>query len=86
MLPDNNDTIVSHERKLLTFPSSHDIISVTIEIFRPELPAGSYNYRCIGKIIAADLSSLLRNKDCSVFSLPENEFELEQELKINGKS
>ena len=38
---DNNDIIVSHERKLPTFPIRHGIISVTIEIFRPELSAGS---------------------------------------------
>ena len=41
LLTDKYDTIVSYERKLPTFPSRHDIISVTIEIFRPELPAGS---------------------------------------------
>ena len=80
VLTDNNDIIVSHERKLPTFPSKHDIKSVTIEIFRPELPDNSNNYECFGKITAADLSLLLQNKDWSVFSFPDDEFELEQGL------
>ena len=42
LLIDNNDTVVSHDRKLPTFTSRHDIISVTIETFRPETLADSY--------------------------------------------
>ena len=63
LLTDKNDTVVSHDRKLLTFPSRHDIISVTIETLRPETPTDSYNYRCIGKIIRTGLSLFLQNKD-----------------------
>ena len=65
--------IVSRDRKLPTIPNRHDIISDTmIEIFRPRMPADSYNYRCIGKITPADLSLFLQNENWSVFSLPEN--------------
>ena len=62
LLTDNNDTAVSHDQKLPTFPNKHEIITVTIKTFNPETPADSYNYRCIGKITPADLSLFLQNK------------------------
>ena len=73
MITDNNETVVSYDRKLPTFPSRYDIISLTIETFRSETPADSYNYSCIGKITSIDLSLFSQNKNWSVFSLPENE-------------
>ena len=77
LITNNKDIVVSYDRKLPYFPSRHDIISVTIETLRPETPADNYNCRSIGKITPTDLSMLLQNKDWSVFSLPENEFDME---------
>ena len=77
LLTVSNDSFVIYDRKLPTFLSGRDIISVTIETFRPETRADSYNYRCIGKNYTCRSLPFVQNKDWSVISLPENEFDME---------
>ena len=74
---DNCDTILSFERKLPDFSSRHDIISVTIDIFNPSMPIGSYTYKCLNKITASDLNLQLCNLDWSVYSMPKDNFDIE---------
>ena len=57
-------------------------MSITIEIFYSELPAGNYSYIYISKIIPVDRSSFLENRDWTVFSLSENEFDMELWLTL----
>ena len=78
LLTDNNDIVISHDRKLTTFPSRHDVICVTIETFHPELPIGTYTCRGISKIKPDNLRLILLNKHWTAYSLPENEFYVEQ--------
>ena len=44
-------------------PTLVALVYPTIETFRPETPADSYNYRSIGKVTPTDLSMFLQNKD-----------------------
>ena len=53
-------------------------MSDTIETFRPELPAVTYTYRGISKITPYRDWTVFS----SVFSLPENEFDMEQGLTL----
>ena len=56
---DNYDTAKSYDRMLPTFPSRHEIISVTIDIFYPSSPNVKTVYRAFNKITAHDLNSHL---------------------------
>ena len=83
ILVDNSDTVVEHPRSLPPFPSRHDIICATIDVFEPSLSNSSYTYRSYGKITPQVLSALLTVEDWSFFSLPDEEFEIEQSLAFS---
>ena len=63
------DSILDFDRRLSSFPSRHDIISVTISTFRPVQSNTTYSYRNIRKITPGDLCSTSQNCDWSAFFL-----------------
>ena len=47
---DECDSIIRYDRFLPTFPSRHDIITVTIDVFHPSKNNETYyTYKCINK-------------------------------------
>ena len=60
---DNCDTILHFDRSLPNFPSRHDVISVTINMFYPSPPEVNTTYKAFSKILALDLNSHLHNLD-----------------------
>ena len=80
LLTDECDSIMEYHRTSPTFPSGHDVISVTINVFQPIQPAISHTYRNIRKIKSDDLCTSLLSCDWSAFVLPTSEFNIEQGL------
>ena len=62
---DNCDTIISFDRTTSHYGNRHDIISVTIDMFYPELPDVPVTYKAIKNIKTQDLNSQLGKLDCT---------------------
>lgn len=77
---DVNDIVRDESRTQPTFKSRHDILSVTIELFKPAHPSSSYTFRSYNKISPEDISSHLLGCDWSAFSPPVQELDIEQGL------
>ena len=83
---DNCDTSLRYDRNLPTFPSRHDLISVTIDIFYPSPPKGTYTYKCFSKVTSRDLNLHLSKLDWSPYSVNDDLFDVElglNKLKSN---
>ena len=74
---ENCDTAKSYDRMLPTFPSRHEIISVTMDIFYPSPPEVTNVYRAFNKVTAHDLNSHLSKLNWSAFSTPEDDLNIE---------
>ena len=76
---DSCDSVFSYNRFLPSFPSRHDIITVTLDIFYPSTTNENHPYRCINKISPNDINSLLSTQDWTIFTDNKN-FDAEQGL------
>ena len=72
----NCDTTKNFDRILPTFPSRHEIISVTIDLFCPTPPDVKQTYRALRKITTSELNSHLNILDWSSFSMSEENFNI----------
>ena len=77
---DSCDNIKSTDRSLPTFPSRHEIISVTINLFYLNLIDSTYTYKPLNKIKSHDLNMFLRNLDWSDCSKSEDLFNIDHAL------
>ena len=57
---DVNDTVMVVTRTQPTFRSRHDILSVTIDIFKPMPPSSSYTFKSCNKISPVDINMYLQ--------------------------
>ena len=78
---DECDFVIRYYRFPPTFPSRHEIITVTIDVFHSTTNNETYTYTCINKITSQDLNSYLHNQDWSIFA-SDNTFDVEQGLAI----
>ena len=65
---DDCDSVISYGRFLPNFPSRHDIITATIDIFYPTTANENHTYKCINKITSVDLNHYLNEQDWSIFN------------------
>ena len=65
---DNWDTILSKDKLSPNFPSRHDIVFVTINIFYPDPPDMSITYKAIKSITSNDLNSHISKLDWTEFT------------------
>ena len=77
---DANDSFRDESRTQPTFRSRHDILSVTIDLFKPECPSSSYSFRSFSKISPEEINMHLQGCDWSVFSPPIPDLDIEQRL------
>ena len=67
---DASDSVRDESRTQPFFRSRHDILSVTIELFKPECPLNSYTFRSFSKMSSEEINMHLQGCDWSVFSPP----------------
>lgn len=79
---DNCDSVLDFGRFLPNFPSRHDVITTTIEIYYPEPPVIPVTYKAINTITAYDLKNHLTTFDWTYFSTKNKNFDIEQSLSI----
>ena len=60
-----------------TFPSRHEIISVTIDLFYATPPNTIHTYKALNKITAHDINKYLSKLDWSVYLNPEDTIDIE---------
>ena len=78
---DNCDTIKSFDKSLPTFPSRHEIISVTIDLFYVTPPNTIHTYKALNKITAHDINKYLSKLDWSTYLNPEDTFDIEHGIE-----
>ena len=64
-----------------SFPSRHDIITATIDVFYPLTANENYSYKSINKITSQDLNSNLRDLNWSIFAT-DDKFDAKQGLAL----
>ena len=77
---DECDSILCSTRFLPPFPSRHEIISVTIDIFYADPPDSSYSYIPLNTIIPNDLNLHLNKSDWSAYALSDENFSIDEGL------